>query len=248
MVFKDITFVEYVQIIKAYFKEEKNYIKSLFVSHFHLGQRHGENKKSKRNLQKEERETKEKIRNLQKELTTYKFFYAFKEVVKHNNFNAIDFHFSNIGFNFCKKIVPRVADLVRNIIEENLKDFPEPDELPTIKIERCNDCLVFYDVPFGHQCLWQRTRSGELEVPDILQKDGEPVYINSSHFEEEQIDLMLDKFCEYRSLEDQLPQSFRKKTEELRTSRAIRACIVYWWKTYSRVSAPIFMLRIVRAC
>jgi hypothetical protein len=103
-----------------------------------------------------------------------------------------------------------------------------------VKIERCKDCWVYYDVPFGHLCLWQRTKSGQLEVPDVLTKDGEPVYIDSSHFEEAQIDLMLDKFCAYRNLEDQLPRDFRDKVQELRTSRAIRACIDYWWKEIFR--------------
>jgi hypothetical protein len=77
---KDITFQDYVSILKAYFKQENSYIKSLIINK--SGVKDGKQQLKRAVIKDERLQVKKEAKDIRRTLSCFKIFYSLKNDAK----------------------------------------------------------------------------------------------------------------------------------------------------------------------
>jgi hypothetical protein len=212
---KDITFQDYVPILKAYFKQEKSFIKSLIVN------RHGwdnetKDLKKKKVLKEERLQVKMEMIDIVRVLSCFKIFYTLKNDAKEETSRNSETIFRERDLAHMIKIIKPLKELIVQRINKNLEGIEVREGLEFLQLTRCEYCDVFYRGEFGHLCRWRRKKANALKVPELTTRNGDPIYLTTVTFNAQTVDEELDKFIMYKKqVEPQLPGVMHAELEHL---------------------------------
>jgi hypothetical protein len=224
---KNIIFHEYVSIIKAYFKQGDSYIRSLIMNK--NGEKVDKQNQKKVVAKKERLQLKEEAKQIQRTLSCFRIFYSLKNDAKQETSKSTETIFRERDLTYMIKIIPHLKDLIIKKINENLQGIEGREDLEFSFLERCQQCHVVYRKEFGHLCKWRRENAGQLEVPDVKTKEGDPIYLTPVTFNAQTVDEQLDKFILYKELiEPLLPRMMLFALEDLEHHPSVVSAYIYF--------------------
>jgi hypothetical protein len=99
---------------------------------------------------------------------------------------------------------------------ENVRDVKLFGSETRVALMHCLDCGVYYVRQYGHLCKWQKENSGQLEVPGLTTREGNPIYVTPNQMDGSAEDDEIDLFILLKKrVEPTLPRFLLERLKEI---------------------------------
>jgi hypothetical protein len=179
-------------------------------------------------INEERLQVKQEGREIELSLICFRIIYSLKNDAKRVTSKSSEIIFKERNLTHMIKVIPHLKNLINKRLNENLKGIEVREDLEFSFLERCQQCYFIYRKEIGHLCKWRRGNADQLEVPDIANKECEPIYLRPITFNAQTVDEELDKFILCRKkFEPQLPTMTLFALEDLRNHPSVVRAYIY---------------------